>query len=120
VVFIVEKAGPESAVQKTVFVMTIICMLAAFLLSLWAANISTYEGVADPKTVIHQFGDTPMKDEQFFDNRIADYTVAHARNAKINDRKAVYLAMAGYALLIGISLHALYFILRTPLAGRLT
>ena len=81
-------------------------MLAAFLISLWATKVTDYEAVNDPRDVLEEFGDAPVSDEEFFDSRIAEYVVAWERNSAVNDRKASRLKVAGYALLLGITLQA--------------
>jgi hypothetical protein len=113
ILFVVEKLRPDTACSTAIFVSTVLCMLAAFLLSLWATQISIYEAVNEPADVLSEFGDIPPTDEEFFDNRIADYTVAYERDSLVNDRKAIQLLVARYFLLVGIALHACYFIVRT-------
>jgi hypothetical protein len=87
-------------------------MLVAFLLSLITTRVSDYEAVNDPEAVLEEFGETPLPDEEFFDSRIADYTVACQRNAAVNDKKARRLRIAGSALLLGILLQACYLAVR--------
>ena len=113
IIFVVEKLRPDSMLSKSVFITAVAFMLAPFLWSLRAIKISTYEAIAEPRHIINEFGDTPPTDEEFFDDRIADYTVAYERNSKVNDGKAFRLSIAGYCLALGICLHACYFILRT-------
>ena len=74
--------------------------------------MSDYEAVNDPRDVLDEFGDAPVSDEEFFDSRIADYVVAWERNSAVNDRKASRLKIAGYSLLLGITLQACYLALK--------
>lgn len=112
ILFVIDKLRPESCLSKIVFLGAILSTLAAFLMSLWAAKVSEFEGLSDPSEIVEQFEDSPMSDEAFFDQRIADYVVASERNAKVNDDKATKVEVAGYLLLLGILLQACYFILK--------
>jgi hypothetical protein len=114
VIFGADKALPSiSWPAKCAFIASIVFMAAAFVLSLWVLQASKYEAIASPSDVTNQFGEASMTNEEFFDNRIADLTVACERNISVDDRKAVYLGLSGYAVLIGIFLHAGFFILRS-------
>jgi hypothetical protein len=113
ILFVVEKPGPSVTIySKWIFIAAVICMLGAFLLSLWATQISTYEAITEPADVLKSYKDNPPTDDEFFDDRIADYTVACEKNSLVNDRKANQLLVARYFLLAGITLHAIYFIVR--------
>jgi hypothetical protein len=113
VVFVVKELPMQSLVTKGAFFGSIICMISAFLLSLWATKVSDYEAVNEPQDVVDEFGDEPMPDEEFFDNRIADYTVACERNSAVNDKKASWLTVAAYVLVVGILLQAVYILSRS-------
>jgi hypothetical protein len=112
VLFVLDKARPDSSTTKVVFFAAIGCMLIWFLLSLWATKVSDYEAVNAPHRVFAEFGSVPLDDEEFFDNRIADYIVACERNTRANDLKASRLKLAGYSLLVGITLQACYLTAR--------
>ena len=68
-------------------------MLGGFLLSLSSIGVSNYEAINDPQDIIAGFGDTPPEDEDFFDDRIIDFTVAYQRNSAVNDTKATKLTL---------------------------
>jgi hypothetical protein len=72
--------------------------------------IRTYEGVADPEQVIEGFGEEAPSNEDFFDDRIADYVVATGRNAAVNDRCARFLEIAVYLLSAAMLLLFLTFL----------
>jgi hypothetical protein len=113
VIFVTDKALSNMTLSmKLLVIAAIMSMGAAFILSLLVLQVANYEAITEPDDVTEQFGETPMKDEQFFDNRIGDFTVACNRNTKVNDKKAIYLEFAGYALVLGILLHAGFFVLR--------
>jgi len=67
------------------------------------ALIRTYEGVTDPDDVIGALGKAPPANEEFFDDRIADYAVATKRNAAVNDRTATYLQISGVTLALAMA-----------------
>jgi hypothetical protein len=88
ILFVVDKMKPDTGLARGLFFVAIACMLTAFLISLFATKVSDYEAVNDPHDILEEeFGDTPLSDEEFFDSRIADYTVACKRNADVNDKR---------------------------------
>jgi hypothetical protein len=96
ILFVVEKQIVVTSLSKVLFIATVLCMLMAFLLSLWATQIADYEACTVPKDVFASYGDKPPTDEEFFDDRIVDYSVACDRNFLVNNRKARQLLFARY------------------------
>jgi hypothetical protein len=111
ILFVVEKLRPQTLCLKSIFAAMIASMLGGFLLALSSIGVSDYEAINDPRDIIAGFGDTPPEDEDFFDDRIIDFTVAYERNSAVNDTKATKLTWAGHLLLLGIFLHASYIFL---------
>jgi hypothetical protein len=111
VAFVVQQIKPSTPLPIAIFLASVICMLLAFLLALWASGIASFEVANNPEEIVDEFGDKPMSDEAFFDNRIADFVVASEGNCEVNDKKALQLVIAGYVLLGGIVLHACFIIL---------
>lgn len=111
ILFLTNSLSPETNMAKVVFVLGIAALASSFLLSLWTTNISDYEAVTNPEAVFRTFDDEPPRDEDFFDARIIDYSVAYERNSVVNDRKARSLYKARYFLLFGIALHGGYVLL---------
>jgi hypothetical protein len=111
--FVAEKQPSQTILTKALFLAAVFSMLGAFLLSLWATQIANYEALADPKDILDRLGDAPPTDDDFFDDRIVDYTVAYGRNSDVNDKKAARLQFARYLLLAGIVFHAAYFFVRS-------
>jgi hypothetical protein len=99
VAFVVQQMRPSTPLPIAIFLASVICMLLAFLLALWASGIADFEVANNPEDVVDEFGDKPMSDEAFFDNRIGDFVVASEGNSEVNDRKAFQLVMAGDTLL---------------------
>ena len=113
IIFVMDKQTDHlTVVGKSLFVGAIIFMLAAFLLSLLATQISAFEAPTVPSDIFESYGDDPPTDEDFFDDRIVDYSVACERNSSVNDGKANLLLFARYLLLAGIAAHAAYFVVR--------
>jgi len=85
-------------------------MLIALVAALWATRLAEYQVLNDPEAVVRQFGPAAMADEAFYDNRIADATVATQWNSGVNDRKARWLVVAAALLVSGIFFHAVFFV----------
>ena len=85
------------------------------LLSILVLNVSDYHVPNEPLRIIEKLGESPHppSDEEFFDERIADYTFACGHNTRVNDYKASMLRVAVYCLLLGVALHACDFIVLT-------
>jgi hypothetical protein len=111
VLFATEHLKPDIVSLRLILGCTIIALIAGFLLSLWSIRVSNYEATSDPRKILHGFR-PPPEDDEFFDHRIVDFTVAYERNRLVNDEKARQLSLAGYMLLIGIFLHTGYFFLK--------
>ena len=112
ILFAAQNAKPDTVVLQVLFVLIIVPMLVAFLLSLLSIRVAKYEVASDPEQMIHHFGHAPPDDSTFFKQRIADLAVAYGRNSDVNDGKARLLSYAGYLLLAGILLHAIYILLK--------
>jgi hypothetical protein len=115
ILFVVEKLRPDNKINTSIFVFAMLAMLIAFLFSLLSVQISNYEAVCHPEELFDQFGDEATSDEDFFDLRIADYSVACEANSTVNDGKALKLQIAGYSLLAGIAASALYLLVKVVL-----
>jgi hypothetical protein len=58
--------------------------------------------VSDGVEIIESLGEELPIDEEFFDDRIADYAVASSRNRAVNTDIATILAWAGWLLFAGM------------------
>ena len=77
---------------------------AAMLCVIYSLRINVYEAVNDGSSLIDSYvGDGPT-DEEFFEDRIADYAVASSRNRNVNNTTASVLAWAGWLLISGMIL----------------
>lgn len=81
-----------------------LCLAVAVLLVVLGATIREYEGIADPEQLIDDYEDEWPDNEQFFEDRIADYVVATNRNRDTNNRAANYLQGAGLGLVAAMAI----------------
>jgi hypothetical protein len=110
VIFVAEKLRPVYLSSKLLFGGAVLSMITSFLLSLWVIQVARFVALTHPQLIFDQYGARPPSDSEFFDNRITDFSVAYIANSKVNDRKAMVLAVGGWALLAGLLLHALFFL----------
>jgi len=110
VFFVTEKLRPVQQLPKLLFAGAVVSMIVAFVLSLWVVQLSKFMVPTRPREIIENYGESEPTDEEFFDKRIAELTVAYERNCEVNDRKALVLKLGGYALLVGLVFHALFFL----------
>jgi hypothetical protein len=111
-----EKIG-DAVLLWILFASAALSMLMSLLLSIVAVGVFRYEKINSPENIISSFGDVSPSDPEFFDDRIIDLTVACNRNSKRNDQRAKLLFWASFFILLGLSLHASYFLLRgSPLS----
>jgi hypothetical protein len=75
-----------------------ILLTIVLTLILFALRIRAYEAVNDGEEIIEEFGENIPSDEEFFDDRIADYAVAASRNLRANNETATFLAWASRLL----------------------
>jgi hypothetical protein len=110
--FAAKDTNPAGPLEAIVFAGAITSLLIAFLLTLVALSVAGYEAPNDPEGVLESLGEEEEVDEDaFHEARVADFHVAIDRNSVVNDKEANALSNAGYFLLIGITLHAVYFLL---------
>lgn len=67
-----------------------------------ALRIRTFEAVNDGVDIIEGYREELPTDEEFFEDRIADYAYASSTNRRVNDRVATTLAWAGWLLVAGM------------------
>jgi len=111
IAFAIKDARPENICQWLLLASVAICLVAAFLLSLLATSVTSYEGIHDPEDIIKNELSQSPSDEEFFSQRIADLAVACNENSEVNDQRAAKLYWAGISMFSGIVLHTTYFLL---------
>jgi len=109
-IFVAKDQRPASFFQWLLFAASATCLAIAFFLSVSAATIAEFEAANTPENIVNSFTRRVPSNDKFFDDRIADLTVAYQRNSRVSDRKANKLMIAGYFLLAGIVAHLLYFL----------
>lgn len=104
------KDGGVAGNLITIFICATLAFVFAFILVLMALGMYGYETPMDPIEYFEQLGDEPPTNEEFFDDRIIDLSVAYNRNVKTNDQRVRMLIFSNLLLLVGLVLHATYFI----------
>lgn len=79
-----------------------------FFLSILAMGFYKHENITNLTRVIKSFGDSPMRDEDFFDYRLADFTVATERNHEKNNIRAKLLTGTLVCIFLGILSHLIF------------
>ena len=100
--------------QDFMFIFFGVAILQVFIsifYNVLSMKVSKFEGVNNLRDVLSEFTSDSMSDEQFYTNRIVDYTVATGRNAEINDKSAKYLKISTYFLAVGLTCTILFLIL---------
>lgn len=93
------------------FGIAILQVLISIFFNVLSMKVSKFERVNKLRDVLNEFTSNSMLDEQFFTNRIVDYTVATERNSDINDKSAKYLKISTYFLAGGLTCTILFLIL---------
>lgn len=99
----------KTAVGRDAFAGAGILFMCALACCLFAASIRQYEGLTDPRQLVGELNDSPPTDDEFFDARIVDFTVATERNSLQNDRTATALTAALVFAFLGAAFHMIGF-----------
>jgi hypothetical protein len=83
----------------------------ALLITVTAICIRVFEAAADPRKVSDEFSPNVPTDAEFFDRRIADYTVATETNRKVNNSIGKRLYWAAISLAIAVGIHLISMLL---------
>lgn len=92
-------------------VLGLISFSIALLLIVSSLKIRDYEGVLDIGKFIKKNDKETQENEDFFEDRVADYIVSVKRNEVINNQKAALLIKSRIYLLIGFLLTITFIIL---------
>ena len=85
--------------------------VVAILFCVLAMQKRNYEAIAAVEEVLAELqSESGLSDEQFFEYRLIDYSVATRRNADVNRRVATWLAVAGFSVLAGVAGQVLLFV----------
>lgn len=106
----VRRSAAEYGIPWWILTLVAVFLAVALALIVLATRIRRYEAVADPQKVVDSFGDTEPTNKDFFDDRIADLTVATSRNSAVNNSVANILLYASLCLAFAM------FVLLTSLA----
>jgi hypothetical protein len=86
-------------------------LVGALLCTVNAVRVRLFEGVADPEEIIRKLGDNPPTDDDFRDDRIADFAVATNKNYAQNNRIAKSLSWASVLILSAGMIQFLLFLI---------
>ena len=102
--------GAQSMVSAIMLIALLALFVSALCVIVAALGIYSYEGLANPEDIIREYGETPPSNEDFYDDRIIDATVASNHNSATNDKRARLLTVAPMLLIGGILTHVLLII----------
>jgi hypothetical protein len=94
------RAGPGWS--HWVFAVAIVLLGASFVMIVRSLGIYPYEAMFDVAEYIESLGPAPPKDDEFLRQRIADISVANARNAAQNEKRVWFLEKGCYVLFAAI------------------
>ena len=97
-------AAHRSAVY--LYALSLICFIASLSLLIFSIGIYKYIYPTNPENIIHGFTEEPPNDEDFFDDRIIEFSVAFRHNINVNEKRANLLKYASWFMLFGISCQA--------------
>lgn len=93
------------------FFLSVVLMLLSFGSTILAIGIMKYENPCNSSQLVENMRRNAQQNEDFFDDRIVDYAVATKRNSLKNDIRATRLLYATLFLLVGLIMHAGYFLI---------
>ena len=67
-----------------------------------ALRIRNFEAVNDGAQIILDYGDDWPTEEQFYEDRVADYAVASSTNRELNNETAALLSWSSWSMAVGI------------------
>lgn len=91
------------------YIIGLIFLFLSLILTVASLGIYSYKSVSGANDIIDSFEDDLPTDENFFNDRIAEFAEATDHNEKINDRTALLLVASVITLLLGF-LSALIFL----------
>jgi hypothetical protein len=89
----------------SLFIILLLIFLISLCFSALALGIYSYESINDPKIIIDNYGSNVPKNEEFFNDRIIDVSVATNRNKNQNDKRSNMLKISSWIMVIGILAH---------------
>jgi hypothetical protein len=79
-----------------------LAMTLALLVVLWALRFRDYQAVSDGVELFDRDSDNWPSNEEFYEERVADYAEASTENKRINTQTARLLAVASWLISSGI------------------
>lgn len=79
-----------------------LCLSIALVLVIVSLRIRVFEAVNDGLEIIEGYEGSGPTDEEFFEDRIADYAIASSRNRAVNNQTSAILAWASWLIISGM------------------
>jgi len=94
----------RAQVPAAVIVIDGAAFVVAVLFCVLAMQVRKYEGISDPDEILNAFDEEGVpSDDDFYDDRVVDYSVAIAKNSGVNNRVAGWLSVSGFSILLGVA-----------------
>jgi hypothetical protein len=99
-----------SPLLKWLYCSILISLLISLLLVILALGIYKYHALVDPIRIIEGYGPTPPTDQDFWDERIANFASVTHENIPRNNKRAKLLYAATIFLFLAALQHVLFFV----------
>jgi hypothetical protein len=109
----VAKSAQQLKIPFALILIEALPLSASLVLVMLALRIRDYEAVNDGVAIVNAFEGNGPTDEEFYEDRIADYAWASSRNRGINNQTSSMLAWAGRLLIFAMLLIVFLAILAT-------
>ena len=96
------KSGELLKVPFPLILTEAIFLSAALVCVIFALRIRAYEAVNDGVAIIEDYKGSGPTEEEFYEDRIADYAYASSRNRGLNNETAKVLAWSAWLILSGM------------------
>lgn len=98
------KSATELHISFPLLLAEAFLLSAALVFVILALRIRVFEAINDGVDIIEAFEGSGPTDEEFFEDRIADYAVASSRNRAVNNQTSILLAWASWLIISGMIL----------------
>ncbi len=102
--------GNPSFLLTAILILGLFCFSLGLIFIINSLRIRDYEGVIDIDNYLIKNNETFQSNEDFFEDRIADYIVAVERNEEVNNQKANLLIKARIGILCGFLITVIFII----------
>ena len=101
-----ELLGQDSRAEAFIaYLLSASLFVLSLLMTIWALGVYRYEIPTDPIELLENPPPTPPTDDEFREDRLADFAVATKRNLDWNEKRATRLILSSCFLLAGVIAH---------------